>query len=168
MQEDQIFSVLTKVSVESSKWGYVVAREKMIFDALNKSDYDIKRSNVTSIEGWVPVESLPMVPPPRPPQPLPRCPPPPHHNSSNACAPESLFTRPPPPPPSPFLQRMCTYAHMSTRTGTRVSRTLTVEHCSLTLGFGAYAMPFSFLSSLPPPTRNYACIGAYTRRCRRR
>jgi len=58
VQEDRIFSVLSKVSVEYNKWGYVVAREKMIFDALNKSDYDIKRSNVTSVEGWVPVESL--------------------------------------------------------------------------------------------------------------
>merc|ERR1712087_970607 len=58
VQHDQIFSVLIKVSAEYSKWGYVVAREKMIFDALNKSDYDIKRSNVTSIEGWVPTESL--------------------------------------------------------------------------------------------------------------
>eukprot|EP00965_Chrysotila_dentata_P111022 3669596-Pleurochrysis_carterae.AAC.1 len=30
----------------------------MIFDALNMSDYDIKRSNVTSVEGWVPIDSL--------------------------------------------------------------------------------------------------------------
>jgi V-type H+-transporting ATPase subunit a len=61
VQEDQIFGVLSKVSIEYSKWVYVVARETMIFDALNKSDYDIKRSNVTSIEGWVPTESLAMV-----------------------------------------------------------------------------------------------------------
>jgi len=61
VQQDQIFGVLTKVASEYNKWGYVIAREKMIYDALNKSNYDLKRSNVTSIEGWCPTESLPVV-----------------------------------------------------------------------------------------------------------
>jgi len=58
VQQDQIYSLLSKTAGDQAMWSYVCKREKMIYDALNKSDYDIKRSQLTSIEGWVPTESV--------------------------------------------------------------------------------------------------------------
>jgi len=60
-QQAAITSMLRKVSSDVKMWGYVVAREATIYDALNKSDYDVKKSTTASIEGWVPTESLPLV-----------------------------------------------------------------------------------------------------------
>jgi V-type H+-transporting ATPase subunit a len=58
VQRDQIYALLSKSAGDHGVWKYVCAREKMIYDALNKSDYDIKRSQLTSIEGWIPADSL--------------------------------------------------------------------------------------------------------------
>jgi len=58
VQQDAIAGILSKAAKDYSMWVYVIAREKMIFDALNMSDYDIKRSHLTSVEGWAPTDSF--------------------------------------------------------------------------------------------------------------
>lgn len=44
---------LTKIAGDYSGWSYTVKKEKMVFDALNMCEFDIKR-HVFVAEGWVP------------------------------------------------------------------------------------------------------------------